>query len=476
MPSRNLSIMLAVIHLLLLSSCLPIAPTLADAPSPLPAPANEATAAVVVPSFIRSSCLYRVSPDDGVTCGFLLTREVHSDPTSRIIRLHVLIIKSTSDHPAADPLIVLNGGPGSPGASVVESMLHSYIGDAWRSERDIIYIDQRGTNYAVPSLQCEVAAVTPAELLQLSYLQQTEVEAIRLENCYDSLVSQGINLSAYNVQESAADINDLRLALGYEQVNLYGFSYGTLLAMVVMRDYPQGLRSVILDSVLPLGVDLRSEKLPALLSGLNALFDTCQIDSACNKAYPKLAQHFMTVLERLRAQPVEVSTPISGENDSLWIDDLKFLNHVVSILQQGDISYLPAEIEAAYDGDYSGPAQTWQGYAETQTPSMNRGDNCATGLYYSTICSYLACDSSTEDEAIAVDRDYQSIYPTLWEFAAHAYAPCTFWELSQSDPAFSAQMTGSEIPTLLLSGTYDPSLPPYLTESVIPWLVNGFHL
>jgi len=64
-------------------------------------------------------------------------------------------------------------------------------------------------------------------------------------------VHQGVNLSAYNTQESAADIEDLRIALGYQQLNLYGVSYGSLLVLDTMRFFPQSVRSAVIDGVVP---------------------------------------------------------------------------------------------------------------------------------------------------------------------------------------------------------------------------------
>lgn len=456
-----------------------VASSLSLSASSLPANTlqHETMADVAIPAFVRSACLYRVDPSVNVECGFLLTREVHGDPNSRIIRLHVVLIRSTSEQPVDEPLILLNGGPGSAGAPLVSSMFNDYIGDAWRSQRDVIYIDQRGTNYSIPSLQCNEALVTSAEISQLSYRQQVAAEEGRLEDCYTSLQDQGINLSAYNLQESAADINDLRLALGLEQINLYGYSYGTLLAMVVARDYPEGIRSVILDSVLPVGVDLRLEKLPSLQNGLDTLFDACRMDADCRASYPQLAQHFIAVVERLRASPAEVDVSTSGNKGSIWIDDLKFLNYVVSLLQQSYIQYLPSRIEAVYVGDYSGVAQTWQTYTTSADVSRYRGDNCATGLYFSTICSYLQSDLALDnafDDEFGLNSEYHPIYSSLVEFAAHAYSPCEFWQVAPMDSGFSTVIQTSTIPTLLLSGTFDPVLSPYFVQQILPQFTNGY--
>jgi pimeloyl-ACP methyl ester carboxylesterase len=119
--------------------------------------------------------------------------------------------------------------------------------DAVLAQRDLVLFDQRGTGYSQPRLDCpERSAVTPALLdgsLSAEQAQGAIVEAFR--RCRERLLAQGIDLSAYNSAASAADLNDLRLALGYEKLNLYAVSYGTRLALTLMRDYPQAVRSAV---------------------------------------------------------------------------------------------------------------------------------------------------------------------------------------------------------------------------------------
>src|SRR5690606_12963773 len=124
--------------------------------------------------------------------------------------------------------------------------------------RDLIVFDQRGMGLSQPSLDCpEVAA---AVYTLLGQVQPPEVRREAAEaahtTCYQRLTGAGIHLTQYNSAETAADINDLRLALGYDQVNLYGVSYGSRLALTAMRDYPHAVRSATLDSTVPLEVDM----------------------------------------------------------------------------------------------------------------------------------------------------------------------------------------------------------------------------
>ena len=70
-------------------------------------------------------------------------------------------------------------------------------------------------------------------------------------SCHGMMTVSGISLNDFNMVASADDLNDLVTSLGYRQVDLYAASYGTRLALVTMRNHPEILRNVVLDSVVP---------------------------------------------------------------------------------------------------------------------------------------------------------------------------------------------------------------------------------
>jgi pimeloyl-ACP methyl ester carboxylesterase len=113
-------------------------------------------------------------------------------------------------------------------------------------------------------------------------------------HCHDRLIAEGVDLSAYNSSTSAADVNDLRLVLGYNQLNLYAVSYGTRLALTILRDDPQAIRSAVLDSAYPLEVNLYTSLAANAERSFNVLFDRCAADSACNLSYPDLRPYSTT--------------------------------------------------------------------------------------------------------------------------------------------------------------------------------------
>ena len=113
-------------------------------------------------------------------------------------------------------------------------------------------------------------------------------------------------MKSYSSAENAADLAALREALGYDQWNLYGISYGTRLALTVMRDNPIGIRSVILDSSYPLQADLFETSLSNTDRSFSLLFSDCESDPDCNTSFPELETMFYDLVTQLDTSPVIV--------------------------------------------------------------------------------------------------------------------------------------------------------------------------
>ncbi len=173
-------------------------------------------------------------------------------PEGAQVRLHVAIFRSRSEDPLESPVVHLAGGPGSSSLGVAGYLFQQGM-DAVLDRQDLILYDQRGTGYSTPRLDCpEREALTPALLdgsLSRDEANQAIVDAFR--RCHDRLASEGIDLEAYTSAASAADLDDLRRSLGYPQLDLYAVSYGTRLALTVMRDHPEAVRSAVLELGLP---------------------------------------------------------------------------------------------------------------------------------------------------------------------------------------------------------------------------------
>ena len=202
-----------------------------------------------IPRFEPGDCAYPPAPEvaQAVRCGTVIVPESHAHPNGKTIRLPVLVYRAANPNPAPEPIVLLSGGPGQSGAVFV-----SYLtGPAYKvlaAHNDLIVFDQRGTGKAQPSLNCiEVQGTgTRADDAQLKALAAPTVTDLLLQ-CRDRLLKSGVDLAAYTTTENAADVNDIRAALGYAKINLYGASYGSELGLAIARDFPQYVRASALD-------------------------------------------------------------------------------------------------------------------------------------------------------------------------------------------------------------------------------------
>lgn len=317
------------------------------------------------PELYWDTCLWPVPAGEivGETmhCGYLQVPQDRTNPDGPWIELALVVLEATGPDPAPDPLLYLEGGPGGSAIAGLDLWPES----PFRQRRDIILLDQRGTGYSYPRLYCyeldEVnyeADVSEDELLAA----EADARAACLARLKDELA---VDLPAYNSAASAADIADLRAALGVAEWNLLGISYGTRLALTVMRDYPAGVRSVILDSTYPPQVDAWEEDAPNAYRSFRVLFDDCAADAACRAAYPDLERRFLALVERWNADPVvipDLDETYAGDDLVEFMFTL-FYETVV-------IPYLPLLIDeldrgvfdafiALYDGGLPGQETDW---------------------------------------------------------------------------------------------------------------------
>jgi pimeloyl-ACP methyl ester carboxylesterase len=237
-------------------------------------------------------------------------------------------------HPAPDPVVHLSGGPGA-SALTAAPYLFTWVISPYLANRDIVFFDQRGTGASQPALNCPVAINPDVVSLDPQLLE-----------CRDRLIQEGVNLAGYTSAESAADVDDLRRALGYAQWNLWGVSYGTRLTLAVMRDFPDGIRSVILDSTIPPQINAIVEG-PAKVDGvLTTLFTGCAADRACNAAYPELRRVLYQLVAQLNRQPAPLVINVAGESQDITLNGNRLLVLVVQALS--DTERIPALPQAIY--------------------------------------------------------------------------------------------------------------------------------
>ena len=392
-------------------------------------------------------------------CGDLYVPEDRTQANTGIIRLHVIVFKSTNSNPQPDPVIHLVGGPGGSLLDTADTYLERG-GDQILKTRDYILFNQRGTRYAEPFLECPGRTEHEWELagqgLSLSELNQRRAKF--LLDCQDELLKQGINLSAYNSRENAADVEDLRISLGYEQVNLYGISYGSRLALTMMRDNPGGIRSVILDAVLPPQANLNQEIGLNIYRSLNAVFDDCAADSACSAAHPNLEGTFYRVVDDLNANPAFLEF-LQGP---ILLDGHGFLDAILRLLYSIDaIPWIPFLIDEASRGAYPEPSIF----------AIPDRDSQAPGMRYSVWCQEEMTFESLET-ALALSNGLPSVFRDTF-IDTYDWVVCDSWQAGAADP-IENEAVASDIPTLIFAGRYDPITPPEWARLAAKTLPNHF--
>jgi pimeloyl-ACP methyl ester carboxylesterase len=467
-----------LVVVLLISAC-GGAPT--TTPQPTAAPEASATPVEPIPTaeppqervatFEEGPCPFDVPEGAPVVCGFVVVPEDHNDPDGPAIKLAVAVVKDESADHQPDPVILLAGGPG-------EKVMQNALGMAMvfgpiHPNRDLIIFDQRGVGLSEPALECPEWEQELYDLLDeadSAVIATSSFDA--LMECRDRLVNEGHNLSAYNTTQSAADVDAIRAALGYDQVNLWGGSYGSFLAQAVMRDHPEGVRSAVIESVWPLETSFFVEATTTVPNAILRLIDTCAADEACDSTYPNLEQVLFDTIDQLNAEPVliTVSNPLDGQNyDALLTGDAVRGNLVSALYLTPLIPALPQAIYDVYNGDYG---------LMTQLTSQKLifYEAMSRGMTYSVVCTEDLIGQTPDDlleiELALPEQLRSDVEPDL-VIEYGIFGICENWPVEEADPSFKEPLV-SDIPTLILEGELDPVTPPEYGQLVAGHLSNAY--
>ena len=421
-----------------------------------------------LPTFESSTCQFINAYRYDVECGYLVVPEDHSQPDGPTVRLHVAIFRSNNPDPEPDPVIYLAGGGG---VNHLDSSGYYLNNGGYEilETRDYIMYNQRGAHYNDPSLNCPNYGEFLGDLAGEN-LNSEDYHTRKLEflfNCRDELLDRGINLNMYNSAVNAADLNDLRTALGYDRVNLYGTSYGTRLALTMLRDYPESIRSIIIDSVFPPQVNYFSEFASNAYLAYNRLFTSCQADSHCSETYTDLESTFYQVIDTLNEQPVS----LDWMGDTILFNGGIFAEAIYLMLYTAEITDAPKTIFEASGGNYTDLEPYVLGALDITTANINWG------AYYSIHCSEEAL-LDTFDHAIELSTDLPQQLSEYYLYtgpsaAKFNFALCESWGVEPTNPVESEPII-SDVPALVLTGHFDPITPPEWAQIAVSTLSNSY--
>jgi len=430
---------------------------------------HTASAQENIPRFEKVSCdvfdlddyAYDAVEGTDVECGYLIVPENRKDPDGKTIKLGVVIIHSTNSNPAQDPLVLTQGGPGGSGIEIFAGLAasDSEQGQALRAERDLIVLEQRGTQYSLPFLFCDEIFDMRIEALgdDLTDVKEEQLSVKSVEACKQRLEKEGIDLSAYNSIENAADVADLVKALDLDKINFYGVSYGTQLGQHVMKEHPEILRSVILDGVVSLEIN-PNQGIPWTESrSYRNLFTACEENTGCNQHYPDLEQVFFDTIDALNKKPVMLAmTDLnSGIEHDVLLDGDRFSELTFQLLYVSEaIPLLPKLIYDTSEGVYDLVVYFYPLFTFTSTD--------ADGMYFSVMC---AEDFDFAPEDLNIKDTYPELAMNELEESELMLKMCTLWHVPELGPSADDPVV-SDIPTLLFSGDFDPVTPPLYADKV----------
>ena len=432
--------------------------------TPAPTPQPDPTPPSYEPEFSAVNCRFDEPTGYSPRCGWVTVPEDRSVDNGREVRLHIAVFESETAADDATPVVYLAGGPGG---ATLDALFFTFE-DVWSpllEHGDVVFFDQRGVGLSQPTLDCPEERRASLEVLD-EVLTADEAVAVALDSiqiCRDRLVADGVDLAAYDSAANAADVNDIRRALGYEQWDLLGISYGTRLAQTVVRDHPNGVRSVILDSTYPIEANLLSETPANLDRALDNFFSSCSGDVECAEEYPGLRARAFALVEALEADPLEVGVidPIVGESYDAVLTGTGFLGVVFQSLYSDEFySLLPEMIEELEK------RQTTIVSALISNALANN-NFFSLGFHLSVQCSEEVPFTTAADlsDGVAPYPELAELFEYTFNLSDAMFALCDTWGV-ESSGALENEAVTSTIPTMVMAGSFDPITPPRWGEAV----------
>lgn len=433
-------------------------------PTPAPTATSTPTPTPSVPKFESGACPASVAEllaGFDASCGYLMVPENRTKANGHTIRLPVAIIPSVNKPPAPDPVVHLSGGPGADALGDAEFLVPAEL----NQNRDLIIMGQRGSLDTEPELTCDAIDLFNAQLVGLRYdSPSTEVlHVAATKKCRDGLVEQGIDLSAYNTTENEADFVDLRTALNnsgvlkFAQWNVYGYSYGTDLALQMMRDYPEGIRSVTIDSVVPPSVASLGWTWTSVNEAFNNLFRACADEPVCKTKYGDVAATFAGQVQQLEANPLTttVKSPFGGPPVKVVIDGGALVNWLVAA--GPNFTNVPLAISELAHGDPTLIATARAGLADPAGVGK-----FGYGLTYGVFCSEwipFQPESEILVQGLLAFPTYPESVLSQAPQLPYETQDCAVWNVPKASPSVR-QVTISAIPTLVIAGSFDAKTSP----------------
>lgn len=387
------------------------------------------------------------------------------DPEQGLLNLSVARIESRQRSGNTDAFTLIAGGPG-------QSAIDSYpaISFAFRHilrTRDIILVDQRGTGKSVP-LDCPQHNESAALDSGLDLKSDPEEIALQASLCLKSL---DVDPRLFTTSVAVKDLDNVRKQLGISQWNLYGISYGTRVATHYLRRYPEAVRTVILDAVVPPEISLGPDIAMLAQDALEHIFARCENDPGCNEAFGNLTQSTLALLDDLEADPRSITyEDVATGQLSTRTFTAEHLAATLRLLSYSSqtAAILPSMLYEAITNDNLAPLAR---QADMQSSTL--GNSLSTGMHHAVICTEDVPFFNTE--SITASREPLRRSYLGSEVISAIEATCRSWPSGLIDEDFKQALV-SDKPTLILSGGADPITPPAYGEQLVSNLNRAKHI
>ena len=396
--------------------------------------------------------------DDEALCGKYEVYEDRAARAGRKIALSIVVLPALSKAHAPDPVFWLHGGPGAAATQVVGAAKGGFL-EQLRSHRDLVFVDQRGTGDS-NGLQCDLGD-DPSDLRSF-FGPLFPREKVR--GCRERL-EKVANLKLYTTPVAMDDLDEVRVALGYDKINLVAASYGTIAALVYMRRHPEHLRAVFLAGVANTNIRQPLPFAAAAQHALELLFVDCAADAVCGTSFPDLRGEFAAVLKRFDRGPVtaNLTDPVTKRTESVSITRGNFVERIRLLLYTTTSArFVPFIIHSAFRNDFLP--------FEALSIQYNPGAILARGMYLTVTCSESVPFITERD----IRKETGATFVGDYRVRSHIEA-CKEWPKGDI-PRSYVEPVVSPVPVLMISGELDGSVSPGLGAEAVAHLPNGRQL
>ncbi|MBM4411915.1 MAG: alpha/beta fold hydrolase [Chloroflexi bacterium] len=410
-------------------------------------------------NFISSECTASVAIDRTVECGTIKVPLNHDDTSKGTASLPIMVVKSNSETNAA-PLYLLQGGPGG---DTIETFafLASKVDSLLPDDRDIVFYEQRGTTDATPALDCPESHELGISLLRedISYGEAMDKYTDAYNQCIDRLRGEGVDFSLFNSRQNALDTIYIAEQLGHEQIDLYGVSYGSLLAQHITRLKPSLIRSLVIDGVVPVSVSFNDRVYESRHNAFTAILNDCANDATCAASYPNLVQTYTEIMASFAKEPRlwQISDPADPTiTKSVRVDNFVLQGWLFNWMYDDQIVRFIPMLLTQIANNQTDQVRTFASF-------IVFNDGLAEMMYMSTICSE---ESSVETRYILPEGNL--LPPMEGELENDPKFRLTICVMSEVKPLDASMLVPftTDVPMLIVSGRYDPITPPLFGDMV----------